>query len=146
MSDGEIVIRGMYDIDENLHKITADHLVLVSYKNKVVPYSRFELSDLDLFYASTVHKCQGSQFKRVYAINSKSMNYFCDKKWLYTALSRAESNVIYLSSKYDTKLVQERDFSSQRKGTLLSRLKQGIITSTEPLFEIKEIIPSNKAA
>ena len=70
--------------------LSEKHILLVSYKGKVIWYTKFEIGELDLFYASTVHKCQGSQFRKVYAINTSHINYFCDKTWLYTQLSRAE--------------------------------------------------------
>jgi len=114
------------ELDEELFQIKSDkHLLLVAYKNKIIPYTKYEIGDLDLFYASTVHKCQGSQFRKVYAINTSHINYFCDKKWLYTEISRAEKYVTYFSSEGETDKVKGKQFSDKRKGTLLSRLKKG---------------------
>ena len=103
--------------------LSEKHILLVSYKGKVIWYTKFEIGELDLFYASTVHKCQWSQFRKVYAINTSHINYFCDKTWLYTQLSRAESFVTYFSSQFETKKVQDKLFSRNVKGTLFSRLK-----------------------
>lgn len=115
----------LWDLEEELFQIREDkHLILVAYKNKIIPYTKYEIGDLDLFYASTVHKCQGSQFRKVYAINTSHMNYFCDKKWLYTEISRAEKYVTYFSSELETDKVKSKQFSDRRKWTLLSRLKQ----------------------
>lgn len=49
------------------------------------------LNQLELGYAITLHKAQGSQFNRVIIAVSKSR--ILDRAWLYTAITRAEAEV-----------------------------------------------------
>ena len=54
--------------------------------------------DLRLAYCLTVHKAQGSGFARVCVVctSSASMLSALDRRWLYTAVSRAQSEVVVL--------------------------------------------------
>jgi hypothetical protein len=54
--------------------------------------------DLRLAYCLTVHKAQGSGFKRVCVVctSSGSMLRSLDRRWLYTAVSRAQAHVLVI--------------------------------------------------
>ena len=54
--------------------------------------------DLRLAYCLTVHKAQGSGFKRVCVVctSSGSMLRALDRRWLYTAVSRAQAHVLVI--------------------------------------------------
>jgi exodeoxyribonuclease V alpha subunit len=65
------------------------------------------LVDLDLAYAVTCHKCQGSSAKRVVVPIHASR--VLDRSWLYTAVTRAEQQVV---------LVGDRDVFTKAVATL----------------------------
>jgi exodeoxyribonuclease V alpha subunit len=65
------------------------------------------LVDLDLAYAVTCHKCQGSSAKRVVVPIHASR--VLDRSWLYTAITRAEQQVV---------LVGDRDVFTKAVATL----------------------------
>lgn len=50
--------------------------------------------DLDLAYAVTTHKCQGSEYKRVVYIMNKSNLYMLGRRNFYTAITRAKEHVM----------------------------------------------------
>lgn len=54
--------------------------------------------DMDLGYAGTVHKCQGSEYD-VITIDIPEYNKFITRRMLYTAVTRAKSKVIIHSTK-----------------------------------------------
>ncbi|XLP05737.1 AAA family ATPase [Alteromonas marina] len=57
----------------------------------IIEITHSVLFDIQLSYAITLHKAQGSQFKRVIIVlTNKSM---LDRSWLYTAITRAEYSV-----------------------------------------------------
>lgn len=58
------------------------------------PITKMMLDDLELGYAITVHKAQGSQWRRV--IIPVSYNRLLDRTLLYTAITRAQEQVILL--------------------------------------------------
>ncbi|MCH8493891.1 MAG: ATP-dependent RecD-like DNA helicase, partial [Idiomarina sp.] len=56
-----------------------------------VPIDRTLIDSLELAYAITLHKAQGSQFKRIVIALSNSRQL--DRSWLYTAITRATEHV-----------------------------------------------------
>jgi exodeoxyribonuclease V alpha subunit len=61
----------------------------------IVNYDFDDLNDLlDLAYALTVHKAQGSEFKYVIIPLTKSNTIMLDNQWLYTAITRAKRGLV----------------------------------------------------
>lgn len=56
--------------------------------------------DLDLAYAITTHKSQGSEYRRVVYIMNKSTSYMQNIRNFYTACSRAREHVNLISDQY----------------------------------------------
>lgn len=85
-----------------------------SFEGKVFSYNKADFggdnsdSKLELAYALTVHKSQGSSFgKTIVVINGKSL--FVTKELLYTAFSRQKEKLIVLSDLQIQELVQYAD-------------------------------------
>lgn len=69
------------------------------YDNKIlfVPLS-FAQKNIDLAYALTVHKYQGSECENVYCIFTQDQKYMLrDKKLIYTAITRAKENLYIIT-------------------------------------------------
>lgn len=60
-------------------------------------YMRKDLREFDYAYAITVHKSQGSEWDTVIIADDKMMreNFNFRKRWLYTAVTRAKTNLIW---------------------------------------------------
>lgn len=71
--------------------------VIVDFEGNTTELSINELSNLEHAYALTVHKAQGSQFERVIVIIKESRNL--DRHLIYTALTRAKKQVIFVGDK-----------------------------------------------
>lgn len=54
--------------------------------------------DMDLGYAGTVHKCQGSEYDKI-VIDIPEFNKFVTRRMLYTAVTRAKTDVVIHSTK-----------------------------------------------
>lgn len=81
------------------------------------------LDCMQLGYAITLHKAQGSQFPRV--IIGLKNGRIVDRAWLYTAVTRAESEVHIVGSAADFKQITERPSNAHsRNSYLLSLLKK----------------------
>ena len=65
-------------------------------------------SNLELAYAITVHKSQGSQFKHVIFVNTRSLDSMSGKNLIYTALSRAKEDVVVLSNSFFSNIEETR--------------------------------------
>lgn len=89
------------------------------------------LDCMDLGYAITLHKAQGSQFPRTIIALQKGK--IVDRAWLYTAITRAESEVHIVGSEEDFREITQRPgsahFRNSYLGTLLKRRCSGLVKS-----------------
>ena len=63
----------------------------LQYFGKTVIYNPQQ--DIDLAYVITTHKAQGSEYKEITYILDRSLIYMCNRKNLYTAVTRAREKV-----------------------------------------------------
>lgn len=75
----------------------SDPLPDIPNNKKVVEYKKSELTDLDLAYAFTTHKIQGSGVKTVIGIIDNTHYALLDNCMLYTLITRAKSRCLLLS-------------------------------------------------
>lgn len=67
--------------------------------DRVVMYPFSSLSDLDLSYAVTIHKSQGSEYEAVIIILLNGPGQLLNRNLLYTAITRAKKCVVILGEK-----------------------------------------------
>lgn len=80
------------------------------------------LSDIELGYCITLHKAQGSQFPRVIVAFNKGR--IVDRAWLYTAITRAETEVHIVGSSLDfSEITKSTRQSDSRKSHLKELLR-----------------------
>ena len=82
---------------------------------KTVVYSRNELDQLDLAYAMTVHKSQGSGYKTVIIITDMTHYTLLDTCLLYTAITRAKKRCLLLSEPSAFKMCMTNNKSKSRQ-------------------------------
>lgn len=91
----------------------------------VRPVTDTVLDALELAYAITTHKSQGSQFKRVVVVVHKSR--LLDRTMLYTAVTRATNQVVLVGDMQQAKAATEAaPHASLRVVTLRERLKRAL--------------------
>lgn len=92
------------------------------------------LDSLELGYALTVHKSQGSQWRRVVIClptSSGRASSIIDRSLVYTAITRAQSEVILLGKhKHLTEVVSRDKAADRRNVGLPQRLRHELSTST----------------
>ncbi len=71
----------------------------VRYDDRVALYARQDAQDLELAYAATVHKSQGSEFEAVVLPLYHNQPQLCYRNLLYTAVTRAKSLLILVGSR-----------------------------------------------
>jgi exodeoxyribonuclease V alpha subunit len=71
--------------------------LICDFDGRTVNLSDADLGDIELAYAITVHKAQGSQFKRVIIPIVKSR--LLDRTLIYTALTRGIEQVVFIGNK-----------------------------------------------
>lgn len=80
------------EVDRRFMSLTVD------FDGKKVVYSGEELSQLELAYAVTVHKSQGSEFECVIIPLSQVPDKLCYRNLLYTAVTRAKKLLVIVGN------------------------------------------------
>ena len=78
---------------------TKNDLFYVRYEDKVATYSKEQIKELELSYAITIHKSQGSEFECVILPLLDSPKKLLYRNLLYTAVTRAKKLLIIVGSK-----------------------------------------------
>lgn len=94
------VFNGEIGYVKEIKKIGNQDYLIVEYPDKIIEYSRSELSELDLAWASTCHKIQGGQAKHVIGIIDNTHYTLLDQTFLYTMLTRGQEKVLLLYEPY----------------------------------------------
>ncbi|MCD6352071.1 MAG: ATP-binding domain-containing protein, partial [Armatimonadetes bacterium] len=76
-----------------------DQRVTVEFALGPVDYERDELGQLDLAYALTVHKSQGSEYPAVIMVVHSTHYIMLRRNLLYTALTRAERMALLIGNR-----------------------------------------------
>lgn len=114
---GEGIFNGEIGIIESINKRA--RIIKVRYDDKVASYDFDFAVDLDLSYATTVHKSQGNEFEAVIMPLLGGAPMLLYRNLLYTAVTRAKKLMIIVGS--DT--VIEKMVNNDRKNKRYSGLK-----------------------
>ena len=89
-----------------------------------VSYSQSECEDLQLAYAMSVHKSQGSEYPCVILLMVPSHYVMLQRNLLYTAVTRAKQRVLVVGSKRAVLTAVENDKTRRRHSLLAERLQE----------------------
>ena len=78
------------------------------------------LDCMELGYAITLHKAQGSQFPRI--IIALQNGKIVDRAWLYTAITRAEAEIHIVGSIENFRTITHAPSNSHRRNSYLAEL------------------------
>ena len=105
---------------------TSDAALTVAYPGKTVIYPRAKLGKLDLAYAMTIHKMQGSECRLVVM---PVFNNRLSKHGIYTAVTRAKRSVVLIGNEEDLRKGLQKE-SQERESNLRKRLQAQILHTT----------------
>lgn len=89
-----------------------------------VTYSQGECEELQLAYAMSVHKSQGSEYPCVILLMVPSHYIMLQRNLLYTAVTRAKKQVLIVGSKRAVLTAVENDKTRRRHSLLAERLQE----------------------
>jgi len=105
-------------IDPNMEVVTID------FDDRLVEYDFSQLNELELAYAMTVHKSQGSEYRAVVLAAWNSSPYLLNRSVLYTAITRARELLIIVGRE-DTVAAMVNNAKIGRRYTGLKLRLQG---------------------
>ena len=106
-------------VDADLNQITVEY-----EDNKYVEYPYASLDELELAYAITVHKSQGSEYPAVIIPLLSGTSLLLHRNLLYTAVTRAKKCVTIVGLKDTVKRMIDNEREQGRYSTLDVRLRE----------------------
>lgn len=101
-------------------QIYSNKIVVYFPQNEIlVEYDNTNIDQIQLAYAITVHKSQGSEYKLLVFLLHRSQQFMINKNLLYTAVTRAKEKLIILG---DYGLLERSNIESKEKQTSLKKL------------------------
>jgi exodeoxyribonuclease V alpha subunit len=110
------------DIGYILEKTIAGELV-IQFHSGTLQIKKEDLCDMDLAYAITIHKSQGSEFPLVHIVLPSHASHMMSRRLLYTAVTRAKQQVM-IYSQGDSMRDAIADKGERRRYTLLTKQVQ----------------------
>lgn len=104
---------------------TRSGVLFINFDGKRVIYPAANLEELELSYAVTVHKSQGSEFKCVILTAAGVAKQLSYRNLLYTAVTRARENLIIVGTENQVERMIENDKKTKRYSALKYFLTEG---------------------
>jgi exodeoxyribonuclease V alpha subunit len=134
-SQGTILEKGMgvFNGDQGcILEIDEEHeYVKVKFDDeRIVEYRFNQLDELELSYAVTIHKSQGSEYKAVVIPVHSGPPMLMSKNLLYTAVTRAKEMVVIVGTEEMMKRMIANNKETRRYTMLANRLRFGIANTS----------------
>jgi exodeoxyribonuclease V alpha subunit len=100
-----------------------DNLVLIKYDERLIEYDKSELDEIDLAYAISIHKSQGSEYSIVVIPITTQHYTLLERNLLYTGITRGKQMVILLGQKKALYMAVKRASSTKRISSLSQKLR-----------------------
>lgn len=105
---------------------TQDRSLVIDFPQGQVEYEYNDLDSLELAYAVTIHKSQGSEYPAVVIPVLTSHFIMLQRNLLYTAVTRARRLVILVGSKKAIHIALKNNSVEERNSNLKNRIIQGV--------------------
>lgn len=118
--------------DKDVYNGDIGTITSIDFKNKTtdiifdgrkIKYKLEELDELNLAYAMTIHKSQGSEFPIVVLSLNCSYGTMLQRNLLYTAVTRAKKALVIVGEKQAISIAISNNESQKRNTKLKDRLR-----------------------
>lgn len=121
-SDGSGIYNGDIGIIEEIEKSAGT--AKIRFDDKVVTYNSDNLLNIELAYATTVHKSQGSEYKAVVMPMYYGAPQLYYRNLLYTAVTRAKEKLILVGNVSTLKRMVDNNIRTKRYSALRAFLER----------------------
>jgi len=118
---------GIYNGDTGIIKeinLFAEQVTIEFDEGKMVEYTFSQLEELELAYAITIHKSQGSEYPAVVLPLLTGPRMLLNRNLLYTAVTRAKSCVTIVGSLDTVQMMIDNESEQKRYSGLTQRIKE----------------------
>jgi exodeoxyribonuclease V alpha subunit len=124
-------------IEDIFYNEQNEQLVKVKFDDNMVMYDKSDLDELNLAYAISIHKSQGSEYKIVMMPMVKHYMHMLRKELIYTAITRAKDYLIIFGD-IPLLVYASTHLANKRQTTLALRLREefDMIDSEDELDDI----------
>lgn len=113
------------DVGKILQIDASGELLTIAFDERVATYTADMLAELDMAYAMTVHKAQGSEYRAVIFVSAPAAPGLMVRGVLYTAITRARELLILVGDDGTIRKMTENDRRTRRYSGLRWRLAEG---------------------
>lgn len=104
-------------------EVTDGGAVTVDFDGREVTLTGLDAHRLQLAYALTIHKSQGSEWPWVVVLCHSSHTYMLSRALLYTAITRAKKGVVVVGDEAGLERALDNDRDARRNTTLAQRIQ-----------------------
>ena len=112
--------------------------LVVDFGDRRVPYTKGEALDLELAYALTVHKSQGSEFPWVVCVVHSAHTFMLTRQLFYTAITRAKKGVVLVGNRKGLAAATSARTPPKRNTTLVERMRELVLEEVGASFDRAE--------
>ena len=113
------------DVGKILQIDPSGELISIAFDDRVATYTADMLAELDMAYAMTVHKAQGSEYRAVIFVSAPAAPGLMVRGVLYTAITRARELLILVGDDVSLGKMAANDRRARRYSGLRWRLGNG---------------------
>lgn len=113
---------GYYNGDLGIIKDIEEDFILIELQNREIRLPSDNFDDLNLAYAMTIHRSQGSEFANVIVVMPAEAKIMLKRNLLYTAITRAKKRVVVIASRGAIPVAVDTTETGARNSRLKNRL------------------------
>ena len=134
---GDIIGKGVFNGDVGYVREIRPDTVIINFDGRYAKYPLDSLEELELAYATTIHRAQGSEFDTVIIPLLTAHQVMLTRNLLYTAATRAERRVILVGQKKALFIAVSKTRKGKRNTLLAERMRlyHSKLTSQSPPAE-----------
>lgn len=120
---GNIIGKGVFNGDVGFVREIRPDTVIINFDGRYAKYPLDSLEELELAYAMTIHRAQGSEYHTVIIPLLAAHRVLLNRNLLYTAVTRAKGRVILVGQKKALFMAVSRTRKGKRNTILAERMR-----------------------